>query len=403
MDLKRGRTPSPIPQRLPRQIQKFIPIIVACIFFVFLIPRGALPESKPIQFISQAEFPRKIWQLWKVNVLSLDARDQPRAKSWVDLNPGFRYEVLTDDNDQHYVEVVYGPDGLNRPDIVSWYRTINAKIVKADVLRYLVMYAEGGVYTDIDVEALRPVSQWIPQQYDHKNIDMVIGIEIDQPEFASHPILGKKSMSFCQWTFMAKPGHPVMLKLVENIMAWMSDVAKRQDVSIADVKLNFDDIIAGTGPSAFTEAFLEYMSSKLGYKVEWNTFHNIAESKLVAGVLVLTVEAFAAGQGHSDSGTHNTRRALVKHHYHASGWPSSHPRFSHPMYGEVERCNWNRECVEKWDADTSAFNQLSPAEQTIKLAVKMAVDEEQKQKEAALNNLNQAQGRPAEAPAAFPM
>ena len=33
----------------------------------------------------------------------------------------------------------------------------------------------------------------------------------------------------------------------------------------------------------------------------------MSESKLVNGVLVLTVEAFAAGQGHSDSGNHQAR------------------------------------------------------------------------------------------------
>ena len=84
---------------------------------------------------------------------------------------------------------------------------------------------------------------------------------------------------------------------------------------------------------------------------------------------------FAAGQGHSDSGNHNARTALVKHHYHASGWPLSHPRFNHPIYGEVERCNWDAECVAKWDADTAAFNRLPLAEQTIKLAVKKEKDD----------------------------
>lgn len=69
------------------------------------------------------------------------------------------------------------------------------------------------------------------------------------------------------------------------------------------------------------------------------------------------------------------------------------------MFGEVERCNWNKECVEKWDADTGAFNQLSPAEQTIKLAVKMAVDEEQKQKDAAAAALADL---PPQQPVVFP-
>jgi hypothetical protein len=78
---------------------------------------------------------------------------------------------------------------------------------------------------------------------------------------------------------------------------------------------------------------------------------------------VLDVEAFAAGQGHSDSGNHNARGALVKHHYHASNWPSRHPRFRHPVYGEVERCNWDIACVQKWDRDVENFKNLPLEEQ----------------------------------------
>ena len=375
IDSKPARPPSPFHPRLTRQIQRFLPALFAAVLVLYFVIHSSWRDPS-LRTVSKArDFPKKIWQLWKVDVLSLEQRDLPRAKSWIQNNPGHRYEVLTDDNDIQYVETVYGPDGLDRVDIVHMYRSISAKIVRADILRYLVMYAEGGVYTDIDVESIRPISRFIPEQYDGRDIDMVIGIEVDQPEFVNHPILGGKCKSFCQWTFMCKPGLPVMLKLVERITTWLADVARRQNVPISEVQLDFDDIIAGTGPSAFTAAIMDDISSRVGHKVGWDTFHNLAESKLIAGVLVLTVEAFAAGQGHSDSGNHNARTALVKHHYHASGWPSSHPRFNHPIYGEVERCNWNAECVATWDADTAAFNQLPLTEQTIKLAVKKEKDQ----------------------------
>ena len=41
-----------------------------------------------------------------------------------------------------YVEEHYGPSGFNRPDIVDLYRNINLTIIKADMLRYMIMYAE---------------------------------------------------------------------------------------------------------------------------------------------------------------------------------------------------------------------------------------------------------------------
>jgi hypothetical protein len=104
--------------------------------------------------------------------------------------------------------------------------------------------------------------------------------------------------------------------------------------------------------------------------VTWDVFHNLAESKLVGGVLDVEDEAFAAGQGHSDSGNHDSRGALVKQHYHASGWPTLHPRTNHPMYGEVEKCNWAPQCVAEWDKNVAEWDTLPKEEQDKRLANK---------------------------------
>ncbi|KAL4756481.1 glycosyltransferase family 32 protein [Aspergillus foveolatus] len=328
-------------------------------------------------------FPKKIWQIWKTDPLSFEERDLIMARSWTSKNPAYRYEVLTDQHDIQYVETHFGPDGYNRPDIVEVYSALKAKIIKADLLRYLVMYVEGGVYADIDVEALKPIDRFIPDRYDEHDVDMVIGVEIDEPDFRDHPILGQKSRSFCQWTFMCKPRLPVMLRLIEDILTWLHALSEKQKKPISELEMDFDDVITGTGPSAFTSAVLAEMSLAVGYDVIWDTFHDMAESKLIGGFLVLTVEGFAAGQGHSDSGNHGARTALVKHHYHASGWPNKHPRYKHPIYGEVEKCNWNKQCVRQWDENTAAFAALSAEEQEIQIAQQKAADDERERLRAA--------------------
>ncbi|KAL6237855.1 hypothetical protein BDW75DRAFT_237909 [Aspergillus navahoensis] len=338
-------------------------------------------------------FPKKVWQIWKTDPFSFEERDLANARSWTSKNPGYRYEVLTDQHDLHYVQTHFGPSGFNRPDIVEVYSALNARIIKADLLRYLVMYVEGGLYADIDVEALRPIDRFIPERYDEHEIDMVIGVEIDEPDFRDHPILGQKSRSFCQWTFMCKPRLPVMLRLADNILAWLHDLSAKQSKPISELDMDFDDVITGTGPSAFTSAVLTEMSLAVGHDVSWDDFHDLIESKLVGGFLVLTVEAFAAGQGHSDSGNHDARAALVKHHYHASGWPSKHPRYKHPIYGEVEKCNWNKQCVREWDENTAAFAALSAEEQERQIALKNMADDV----EAAARAAAEAAAKDAEA------
>jgi mannosyltransferase OCH1-like enzyme len=249
-------TTAPFATRLPKQLQRALPIyVVVTLLFVLFLSRHNTIQTSPIvadalkRVLSPQvpslpiprEFPKKIWQTWKVDPLAFEERDLTRAKSWTAMNPGYRYEVLTDGNDMNYVETHFGPSGFNRLDIVSTYRSLTAQIVKADLLRYLVMYVEGGVYADIDVEAMKPVDTFIPaNRYNPRDVDLVVGVEIDEPEFKDHPILGPKSQSFCQWTFMAKPRVPVMLKLVDNIIKWLNDVASKQSVPISEITLDFD-------------------------------------------------------------------------------------------------------------------------------------------------------------------
>ncbi|TFA98307.1 Initiation-specific alpha-1,6-mannosyltransferase [Trichoderma ghanense] len=389
---------SPFRNKVPTQMRRCLPlyITVVCVFLVIVnfdwilaIPNPASvlrrePKAPPLP---GSTFPQKIWQTWKVDPLNFDERDLVTARTWTTINPGMRYEVVTDANELAYIEDRYGPNGFDRPDIVEFYKMINLPIIKADLLRYMIMYAEGGIYADIDVETMKPFHRFIPDRYNEKDIDIIVGVEIDQPDFKDHPILGKKSMSFCQWTFVARPQQPVMMRLIENIMKWFKAVARDQGVPLGEVQLDFDQVIGGTGPSAFTKAMLEEMNRKTkGPKVTWDAFHNLDESKLVGGILVLTVEAFCAGQGHSDSGNHNARNALVKHHFHASNWPSRHPRYRHPAYGQVEDCNWVPECVRKWDEDTGNWDKYSENEQKkILQDIENARLEQERQQQALAN------------------
>lgn len=319
-------------------------------------------------------FPRKLWQSWRNDALSFEDRDSERARTWLIKNPTLRHEVLTDGNGAAYVEEVFGPSGFNRPDVVETYKSLNARIIQADLLRYIVMYAEGGIYADVDVEALKAFEDFIPSRFNEEDISMIIGVETDEPDFKSHPVLGSKSTSFCQWVFVCKPRLPVMMRLIDNILIWLNELATKQGKGIADLKLDFDEVLSGTGPSAFTAALLAEMSATTRRSVSWDEFHKMQESKIVGKVLVLPPEAFAAGTFHSHSGNHGGSNALIKHHFHASAWTNAHPRYKHPIFGEVEKCNWDADCVKLWDANTAFFNAL-PEEDQLKMIAMKDVDD----------------------------
>ena len=252
------------------------------------------------------------------------------------------------------------------------------------------MYVEGGVYADIDVEALKPVDKFIPPDVYEDDIDLVIGVEVDEPTFDFHPILGPKCKSFCQWTFMSKPGCPAILRLIHNVISWINELSRIQTVPIANLTVTFDDVIKGTGPTAFTLAILAEMAAQTGHAIDWDMFHHMDAPVLVENILVLTVDAFAAGQDHSHSGDYSSEAALVKHHYHATGWTDSFSRYSHPAYGMVEECGWKMECVKQWDANRTAFPSL-PQEQQQQLIT----DHENYWKEDAVKEREAAKEREA--------
>lgn len=191
-------------------------------------------------------------------------------------------------------------------------------------------------------------------------------------------MLGSKAASFCQWTFMCKPGLPVMMRLIENIMVWLHRLAAEQGKTVAELHLDFDEVLSGTGPSAFTAAILAEMSISEGEDIVWSNFHDLVDSQLVGGVLVLPSEAFAAGTGHSRSGNHKGSRALVKHHFHASSWTDKHQRFKHPVYDEIEKCNWDAECVALWDSNVAFYNSLPEDEQLKMIELKRIDDAKEK-------------------------
>jgi len=69
---------------------------------------------------------------------------------------------------------------------LSWFVRVFICLVNANIC-LLHRYVEGGVYADIDVEAIRPIKKFIPKKFDEADVDMVIGIEVDEPSFSFHP------------------------------------------------------------------------------------------------------------------------------------------------------------------------------------------------------------------------
>ncbi|KFY31874.1 hypothetical protein V493_00719, partial [Pseudogymnoascus sp. VKM F-4281 (FW-2241)] len=82
-------------------------------------------------------FPSKIWQSWKDD--SEPERTTGFPHQWRIINPGWRYERITDTNNDAYVQSYFAR-------IAEVFTKLNDPVMKADYLRYLILLREGGVW-----------------------------------------------------------------------------------------------------------------------------------------------------------------------------------------------------------------------------------------------------------------
>jgi hypothetical protein len=238
-----------------------------------------VPEPEPPQNLGPSRaIPAKVWQKAGPKGVSDEARDL--MQKWLYHNPHFRYEVLMDASGEQYVRdhYAYWPEALNT------FLDLKVPIVKADLLRILILYADGGVYADLDVACETPVDSWIPAEYAGK-VNAVVGIEFDGWQFAS-------------WTLMAAPGLVHFKSAIEYILRQFRDTAERHGVGIADITMEMiSDVVDVSGPQAITLAILESLSRTTGEDIGKANISELKEPRLLGDVLVLPQAAFAALQG----------------------------------------------------------------------------------------------------------
>ncbi|KAH7065079.1 hypothetical protein B0J12DRAFT_749156, partial [Macrophomina phaseolina] len=157
-------------------------------------------------------FPKKIWQILHYSLDEKPGFVDDYQAQWKSVNSRYEHECLTEGTEDSFVRDKFRYDS----GIRQTYDLIKSDpILRADFLRYLILLAEGGVYTDVDTRPIRPVDDWIPSQYRNRT-NVVLGIEIDKgqgPLWSGMPW----SIQISQFTIMAKRNHPLIRRVVHDV------------------------------------------------------------------------------------------------------------------------------------------------------------------------------------------
>lgn len=190
--------------------------------------------------------------------------------------------------------------------------------MKSDLLRYLLLDIEGGVYTDTDTIALKPIDVWVPAGL-RDQVRLVVGIEFDRRDGVAWADI-PHWLQFCQWTIAAAPGHAVFPKMVARILQSLKDLSATHGLPVNQLHFTSFEVMNSTGPAAWTDVVFEQLQE---HDPTLNTTKDLSfmtGPKLYGDILVLPIDGFGMGQQHSNSTNDGTipDDALVKHIFHGS-------------------------------------------------------------------------------------
>ncbi|KAL8753967.1 MAG: hypothetical protein Q9199_004661 [Rusavskia elegans] len=260
------------------------------------------------------DFPKRLWTTGPLSPMRIKKEDADRVRTWMDLNPEYRYELLTDGGAETYVKDHFPTDSR----ISKTYLSLSDYIMRADLIRYLALLQDGGVYNDLDVGCLRPIDLWIPPAF-KDNTSVVLGIEVDNEMGPDR----SKLFELVNWTIMSRRNAPFIRFLVDRVIENLEKAAAKHNTTLFSLQPKRQEVIDVTGPAALTQAAFQYLSDKTQTTVNMQNFTKMRRPKLVADILVLPINAFGAGHQVQWSGTDEDGSALV-HHYFAGSWKTDH-------------------------------------------------------------------------------
>lgn len=169
--------------------------------------------------------PKIIHQIWKTNAVPLVWKDY--VLSWQRAHPHFQYRLWTDEDCRAFVRSEF-------PELLETFDAYSYDIQRADVMRYLILLHQGGIYADLDVECLRPLDPLLAGRR------LVIGRE--PPE---HARLWRRPGMLCNAVMAGAPGHRF----------WRAVLARAR---LRPKIVYHDEVVSSSGPLLLTDVLEAY-------------------------------------------------------------------------------------------------------------------------------------------------
>ncbi|KAG9124837.1 hypothetical protein FRC07_010056 [Ceratobasidium sp. 392] len=160
--------------------------------------------------------PRFIHQSWKTHdvlphVVAL-------ADSWKLAYPDWNYVLWDDSDNKALVQTLY-------PKLLSAYESLPSEIYRADFVRNLYMHAFGGIYADLDSEAIASLEPLLSASAERSAASPLTPVAfVGQMVTSSNPAHVVPNAFFAA----TRPGHPFWFVPIEFAVAWTANWTSRR-------------------------------------------------------------------------------------------------------------------------------------------------------------------------------
>ncbi|PYI21879.1 hypothetical protein BO99DRAFT_52528 [Aspergillus violaceofuscus CBS 115571] len=308
----------------------------------------------------------RIWQIAKD-----ESQRGPDSAYLQERNPGWGYTLMSDAKASKFVAEKFAAI----PEIAQIYESYPYHVLRADLLRYLLLYYYGGFYADMDIYPARPINECPALQsilkpsmdasIDSANVSLVLGVELDEP-YASPQTMRywrwTRSYGLIQYTMYApRRFSPLLREIIVRCLSHTRQYYRQHSGLLSRFSYDKNAILGITGPDVLTDAVLDALSAslpgshpfvqksvgmdqdtgdlaapvgKMERRVTWAPFHDLHEPLCVdaseavpetpmGGLCVVPISVWGNGQRHSKAEGFNSPHACLNHRFGGSwkkGW-----------------------------------------------------------------------------------
>ena len=209
-------------------------VVLTALFLVAWPRRREMLHKEPFEDMT---IPDLVWQTYKT--VELPPKAKECQNTWKTHFATSTYALYDDAKIEAFMRKHFDPK------VVAVFLRFPLGVMRADMWRYAALYIHGGIYSDIDSQALQPRAGWNIRAEDK----VIIGVEND--------------VHFCQWTLASVPRHPLYKAVLDAIV---STAEEGIDVS------NEHFVHKHTGPGIWTRAIHEFLGYPIEQKAQ-HTFH----------------------------------------------------------------------------------------------------------------------------------